>query len=126
MNKIHLLFIFILSLIFIFASIYLYHHAPGEDSYLPKCPFYQITRFHCPGCGITRAYYSFLHGDYLMAVRHNPIAIPILILATAFLFFPRLATHNYILIPILITIIAFWILRNLPWHPFTLLSPLPI
>lgn len=35
------------------------------------CIFHKIWNIDCPGCGVTRAIYSFLHGDIIVACRLN-------------------------------------------------------
>ena len=39
------------------------------------CPFRLITGLPCPGCGSTRAWIAFLHGDVEAAVAANPFAV---------------------------------------------------
>ncbi len=36
------------------------------------CPFFRLTGFTCPGCGLTRAYIHAFHGDFATAFRYNP------------------------------------------------------
>lgn len=38
---------------------------------MPKCAFKLITGLSCPGCGIQRAVYAFMHGEFREAVRYN-------------------------------------------------------
>lgn len=126
-EKKYTLFYALLLTVIVIGSVYLYNNKPTSDNpRLPKCLFYQATHCYCPGCGITRAYYSLLHGDFYMAFRYNPMALPFLIIAALIAIFPRLSTTNYVIVPILITIIVYWIARNLPWYPFTLLAPPPM
>lgn len=40
----------------------------------PRCPFLDITGFPCMTCGATRSAIAFLHGDFLAALRWNPLA----------------------------------------------------
>lgn len=40
----------------------------------PRCPFFALTGLPCVTCGATRATIAFLHGDFLSALRWNPLA----------------------------------------------------
>ncbi|HKR94758.1 MAG TPA: DUF2752 domain-containing protein [Candidatus Angelobacter sp.] len=48
-----------------------YNFSPTQYSFYPRCPFYAITHWLCPGCGATRALYSILHGDLQAALHYN-------------------------------------------------------
>jgi hypothetical protein len=41
---------------------------------LPRCPFFAVTGLPCPTCGATRSAIAFLHGDFLLTLRWNPLA----------------------------------------------------
>jgi hypothetical protein len=40
----------------------------------PRCPFLALTGWPCVSCGATRCTIAFLHGDFLSALRWNPLA----------------------------------------------------
>jgi hypothetical protein len=40
----------------------------------PRCPFFAVTGFPCLTCGATRSAIAFLHGDFLSALKWNPLA----------------------------------------------------
>ena len=40
----------------------------------PRCPFLAVTGLPCVTCGATRSIIAFLHGDFLLALRWNPLA----------------------------------------------------
>lgn len=40
----------------------------------PRCPFFSVTGLPCVTCGATRSAIAFLHGDFLVALRWNPLA----------------------------------------------------
>lgn len=44
------------------------------------CPFRFLTGFDCPFCGLTRACFHLLHGDWAAALQWNPLA-PLAILS---------------------------------------------
>jgi hypothetical protein len=39
----------------------------------PRCPFLATTGFPCMTCGATRSAMAFLHGDFLISWRWNPL-----------------------------------------------------
>lgn len=41
----------------------------------PRCPFLALTGLPCVTCGATRSTIAFLHGDFLSALRWNPLAL---------------------------------------------------
>lgn len=45
-----------------------------------NCPFKKAFHLACPGCGITRAFYSLLELDILSAIRYNILAIPLFLI----------------------------------------------
>lgn len=49
------------------------------------CPFYRLTGIVCPGCGLTRAWYSFLTGDWKSAMEYHPLFLvaPVYLMAVA-------------------------------------------
>jgi len=52
-----------------------------SSSVYPQCPLKYFTGIDCPGCGMTRAMYSLMHGDLISAMSHNllfVLALPFL------------------------------------------------
>jgi hypothetical protein len=39
----------------------------------PRCPFFAVTGLPCLTCGATRSTIAFLHGEFLSALRWNPL-----------------------------------------------------
>src|SRR5215210_292225 len=44
-------------------------------SFFPRCTFFTITGFLCPGCGSQRAVSSLLHGGLLQALHFNVLVV---------------------------------------------------
>lgn len=40
------------------------------------CPIYNLFGFTCPGCGLTRAWLSFLRGDWRQALNYHLLFFP--------------------------------------------------
>jgi hypothetical protein len=104
---------------------------PSSHSFYPVCQFHRITGLNCPGCGMTRALYALLHGNFSTALRDNALFLLVLAAAAArglWLgmkkirgsaggeFFPA-----KFLWPLLVIALVFTVLRNLP--AFAFLSP---
>ena len=115
------------------AAVLLAMNGPG---FMPwKCLLHELTGLHCPGCGMTRATHAALHGDFMAAVRFNPVGVFLLPLALLLLAPDLIAwtqgrpairrsrftsKAGWFAISLLI---IFAILRNIPHYPFTLLAP---
>lgn len=50
----------------------------------PSCPFLALTGLPCVTCGSTRSVIAFLHGDFLSALRWNPLAFVVFCALLAF------------------------------------------
>ena len=48
---------------------------PTTTRLFPKCAFYALTGFKCPGCGSQRAIHALLHADVLAAIRYNALLV---------------------------------------------------
>lgn len=113
----------------------LYQQGPSGVPWLPKCTFHQLTGLNCPGCGMTRAAYSTLHGRIGEAFRLNPLGMILLPMACLGIGIEIIGWVRGKALPyrlrvgakgawiIVWMVVIFWISRNLPWWPFTLLSP---
>ena len=104
---------------------------PSKITFLPICPFKQITGYYCPGCGGQRAFHHILHGNLIQAFHDNFLIFifsPFLVLKindefnnTTFLTFFLL--HKNEIWIFLGFLLCFTIARNLPFYPFNLLIP---
>ena len=101
---------------------------PSKSDYFPKCPFYELTGFKCPGCGSQRAIHHLLNAEIYQAIKENlllVISIPYIL--TGFVFdlirnpgerilkWRKVLFGKKAIYIILTVIIAFWILRNIPY-----------
>lgn len=102
------------------------NYNPLETDFFPKCPFFSLTGFKCPGCGAQRALHFLLNADIKKAFNYNPllvVSIPYLICAV---YFQSIKTPNerqlkirkFLLgykasIVVLIIVCIFFIVRNL-------------
>jgi hypothetical protein len=55
--------------------ILLYFFSPAEYAYYPRCVFYMLTGWQCPGCGGLRALHHLLHGRIETAFSFNPLLV---------------------------------------------------
>jgi len=98
---------------------------PMYYSFFPKCPFYALTGYKCPGCGSQRAIHYLLNFDLHNAWRQNfllIIAIPYIITGLLFEYQKRITPqmlkwrkilfgYKAILI-VFVIVVSFWIFRN--------------
>ena len=52
--------------------------APGSGFPFPRCIFFQLTGYRCPGCGLQRALHSMLNLDFVSAFKYNAFLIAVL------------------------------------------------
>ena len=117
-RKKHILIILaVLSAIALIILIY-WNIDPSAYEWMPKCPFYKLTGYKCPGCGTQRALHALLHGNFVDGITYNPILLPALlyIIVLECLRFTRfrdvlsgtIATRT-----ILIIVCLYWLTRNI-------------
>ena len=99
------------------------------------CVFHELTGWHCPGCGMTRAVQAVMQGEMTKAFRFNPLGMTLLLLAGVGIGVEILSWarsrpspfHGVLGVrgmwAIAGIVMLFWILRNLPGWPFNLLAP---
>lgn len=90
----------------------LYFFDPSCSGFYPKCPFFVLTGWQCPGCGTLRALHCLLHGRIVEAWGFNPaivVSFPILVFMFVSEKFSRSAKTG---LAIMVVAIAWWIGRN--------------
>lgn len=113
--------------IILLAALYLFYNLnPETQPIFPKCPFFVLTGYECPGCGTQRAIHQLLHLNIGAALKLNAfmvLAIPYVLLGVYMEYFGgkqrnvklyRTFFGKYSALVVLIIIILYWILRNLP------------
>jgi len=92
------------------------------------CPIHEITGLYCPGCGITRMFFSILKLDFYQAFRYNPLVFILVIIYVVYriikLFKKDLLIKDKYLFLLLIILIIYGILRNI--EIFNFLAPTEI
>jgi hypothetical protein len=48
---------------------------PSTHGFYPVCVFHALTGLNCPGCGMTRALYALLHGNFTLALKDNALFV---------------------------------------------------
>lgn len=95
---------------------------PMQSRWLPKCVFYVLTGWECPGCGSQRMVHALAHGDLAAAWNANPFLvclIPLLALMAYASIFREKSPRLYSAVnsvPVIVTIgvaLVLWaVLRN--------------
>lgn len=96
--------------------------------YIP-CPFYKLTHFYCPGCGITRALRSLLSLDFYQAFRYYNLIVllPIFLIYYGENFLEKKGIKNLNLkrfmtnkfwYTILILVIIYGVVRNISYFDY--------
>ena len=103
------------------AAVYFFFD-PNTEGVFPKCAFYVLTGWKCPGCGSQRALHALLHGDIAGAFHMNmwiPVAAIYIVLVMIALFFSnrnsrysKIVTNDYLFATFLLFTIAWFVLRN--------------
>lgn len=123
-NKNRILRIVAVSCIVICGIAVYYFFSPTESKFFPRCMFYSLTGWECPGCGVQRALYAMLHGEFLQAVAYNPflcLSVPYLLMALFVNFFTgrvaerisRIVYHPYVVWGFIALFFIWWFVRNL-------------
>ena len=60
--------------------------APGSGFPFPKCIFFHLTGYRCPGCGLQRALHRMLNLDFVSAFKYNAFLVAVLPVLALLLF----------------------------------------
>ncbi len=105
-----------------------------HSGFFPRCPFFVVTGFLCPGCGSQRAISALLHADVMQAMHYNILlvaSLPVLLYSSVvsvlnvFRVKPLIQTIFYSTVfvkIVFVIIVLFWIVRNIAAWPFTMLK----
>jgi len=99
-------------IISIVGLVFLYFYNPQDMPFFPRCPFYALTGYKCPGCGTLRAIHALLHCRFANAFNLNPflfVAIPIV---SGVLVSKRFASSVPFGKCVFALTIVYWVLRN--------------
>lgn len=101
-----------------------YFFDPQQVTWMPKCPFRELTGLECPACGNQRALHALLHGNLGMAFSYNPFFI----ISSPYLFLlcisawsnkgrmariKEMVQNRKVVNVYLIAICVWWVIRNL-------------
>lgn len=100
-----------------------YFADPIAARWMPRCAFYTITGYQCPGCGFQRALHAALHGHIADAWAYNPFVFFAIPVATLYVIVEARRTrwpalharlnHPLAITTILAAILTFWLARNI-------------
>lgn len=104
-NKKRFLIVLILYVAIIFI-VYMYFKFFNNIIPSPTCFIYSTFHIYCPACGITRALFYFVFGNFIASIIYNPIVIYIFMVATSYLLieFINIVFHKNIKFRILPTV----------------------
>lgn len=119
---------------FVTLTVFFFLLDPGEYGIFPRCVFYSLTGYYCPGCGSQRAIHNLLHLNFYGAASNNFLFIPALLAILYHYLHPLLNRKLRLKLPnifylksipwaIFGIVLLFWIIRNLPCYPFSWFAP---
>ena len=96
---------------------------PVNYNFFPKCQFFLLTGYKCPGCGSQRAIHALLNGHLCEAIKLNAVFVTSIPIVCTYLFgeifknkypvFWRKINSKKVIFTLLFMFVAWWILRNI-------------
>lgn len=93
--------------------VFLFLYNPSDIPRFPKCPFFALTGYKCPGCGTLRGIHSLLHLRFAAAWGYNPLMIVSIPLLAALVISKRVRRNRYLSYTVLGVTLIYWLVRNL-------------
>lgn len=97
-----------------------YHYFdPTHSELAPKCMFWKLTGYYCPGCGSQRAIHCFLNGHIWEGIQYNYLLLPSLLYVMALTILPReskvysMLSGRVACLVIFWVFVVWWVLRNI-------------
>ncbi len=99
---------------------------PNEPGHYPTCPFFALTGYYCPGCGMMRLVNALAHGRVGVAFGFNPLLFLLLpvfgylyvrwtVLAARGLPMRSVLFRPAVVYGLIGLLFVYWIVRNLPF-----------
>lgn len=95
---------------------------PSTSGWFPRCSFYVMTGYKCPGCGAQRMLHSLLHGDVIGALRFNAYLLtvfPTLLILLAWNGWMKFMNKKWVdrttwvlSVLLIASVLLWWLLRN--------------
>lgn len=115
--------VFLITVIILIAAYKIFD--PIANDFFPKCPFFVLTGYQCPGCGSQRAVHELLNFNIVGAWRQNALflmSMPYVLVGLIFnyvlkpsprmLYWRKLLFGQKAIFLVLIVIVSFWVWRN--------------
>lgn len=93
--------------------VFLYLYNPTEITSIPRCPFFALTGYKCPGCGTLRGIHHLLHLQFAKAWQMNPLLLVSFPLVVAMSMSHRLREGVMVGRLVLVTAVVYCVMRNL-------------
>ena len=99
--------------------LFYYFIDPTHSHLTPKCPFWLMTGYYCPGCGSQRAVHAFLKGHIWEGIQYNYLLLPSLVYIVLLTVAPKggkliqSLTSSTACWVIFAVFMAWWVVRNL-------------
>ena len=107
-------FVVSVTLVGVMGLVLLYFWNPVDVAFLPKCPFFALTGYKCPGCGTLRGIHALLHLNFRDVVQHNPFMVVLIPLSSVFGVSQWIRCNVVVIRTILGLTLLWWVMRNLP------------